>query len=353
MLFASPRENGQKKRVGIVFEAGPTHDGLLTAKTLVDMAADAGADAIKFQMVDARKIVPSRETLFTYDVLKNRETGERETVTEPLQDILSRRELTVPQWEELIAHCRMRGILFFATVSNSDEMRLLADAGCACVKICSGDISYHHLLREAARYPWAVQIDTGSATVGEVERAVDVLEAAGCGNIVINHCPSGYPARLESINLRVIQTLHAMFPYPVAFSDHTPGAVMDIAAVALGVDMLEKTITLDRCVRSPEHIMSLEPHEARRFVRTIREVEAALGAPRRILTTDERARSSVARRSVVAARDIAPGETLSQDMLDYARPGDGLPPDQDHLLLGRRCRRACARGERLFPSDVE
>lgn len=352
MLFDAPVRN-QTKKVGIVFEAGPTHDGLQTAKALVDMAADAGADAIKFQVIDAKKIVPSRDTLFTYEVLKNRDTGERESVTESLQEILSRRELKFGEWIELIEYCRSRGVVFFATVSNSDEMRLLADAGCACVKICSGDINYHHLLRQAATYPWAVQIDTGSATIGEVEQAVDVLEMAGCRNIIINHCPSGYPAHLESINLRVIQTLRRMFPYPVAFSDHTPGATMDIAAVALGVDMLEKTITLDRCIRSPEHIMSLEPDEAGRFIQTIREVETALGSPRRIMTPAERARPSVARRSVIAARDIDAGEALTQDMLDYARPGDGLPPNLDYLLLGRRLRTAHARGEKLFPSDVE
>lgn len=342
-----------KRPVSIVFEAGPTHDGLSTAKALVDMAAAAGADAVKFQIINAQKIVPSKETLFTYEVLKNRETGERETVTESLQEILSRRELSFPEWAELIGYCKAKEVLFFATISNAEEMEFLAGAGCACVKICSGDINYHHLLRQAARFSWVVQIDTGSATIGEVEQAVDVLEQAGCRKIIINHCPSGYPARLESINLRTVQTLRQMFPYPVAFSDHTPGAIMDIAAVALGVDMLEKTITLDRCIRSPEHIMSLEPHEAADFVRTIREVETALGNPRRIMTPEERSMPPVARRSVVAARDIAAGETLTQELLDYARPGDGLPAHLDYLLLGKSVRRSLKQGEKLSPSDVE
>ena len=342
-----------KRPVSIVFEAGPTHDGLPTAKALVDMAAEAGADAVKFQIVDAKKIVPSKETLFTYEVLKNRDTGEKESVTESLQAILTRRELTFPEWAELISHCKAKGVLFFATISNAEEMEFLAGAGCACVKICSGDINYHHLLRLAARFPWVVQIDTGSATIGEVEQAIDVLEQAGCSKIIINHCPSGYPARLESINLRTVQTLRQMFPYPVAFSDHTPGATMDIAAVALGVDMLEKTITLDRCIRSPEHIMSLEPHEAADFVNTIRDVEIALGNPRRIMTAEERNMPPVARRSIVAARDIAAGEIVTQEMLDYARPGDGLPAHLDYLVLGKQARRTLRQGEKLSPSDVE
>lgn len=338
--------------VSIVFEGGPTHDSLSTAKNLVDMAASAGADAIKFQILDAKRIVPSKETLFTYEVLKNKVTGKRESVTESLQEILTRRELTFPEWAELIAYCKTKNILFFSTISNTEEMKFIAEAGCSCVKICSGDINYHYLLKQAAQYPWAVQIDTGSATIGEVEQAVDVLETAGCTNIIINHCPSGYPACLESINLRTIQTLKQMFPYPIAFSDHSPGAIMDIAAVALGVDMLEKTITLDRCIRSPEHIMSLEPHEAAAFVQTIRDVEVALGNCRRIMTPEERALPPVTRRSVIAARDIAEGEILTQEMLDYARPGDGLPPHLDYLVLGKHCRVSLKQGERIYPSNV-
>lgn len=349
-IFASGR--GQHP-VSIVFEAGATHDGLATAKKLVDVAAAAGADAIKFQMLDARKLVPSRETMFTYEALKNKDTGERETVTESLQEILLRREMTRVDWQSLIDYCREKGILFFSTASDAGGLNFLAEAGCACIKICSGDINFHHFLRLAARHPWTVQIDTGSATVGEVEQAVDVLEDAGCTDIIINHCPSGYPARLESINLRTVQTLRQMFPYPVAFSDHTPGCTMDIAAVALGVDMLEKTITLDRCIRSPEHIMSLEPHEAAGFVRTIREVETALGKPRRVMSREERSLPPVARRSVVAARDIAAGEIVTQSMLDYVRPGDGLPAHLDILLLGRTCRVPRKAGEKLRASDVD
>ena len=342
-----------KRPVSIVFEAGPTHNGLSTAKALVNIAAEAGADAIKFQIINAQKIVPSRETLFTYEVLKNKETGDRETVTESLQEILSRRELTFSEWEELIDYCKAKDVLFFSTISDTEEMEFLAGVGCACVKICSGDINYHHLLRQAARFPWVVQIDTGSATIGEVEQAVDVLEQSGCHKIIINHCPSGYPARLESINLRTVQTLRQMFPYPIAFSDHTPGATMDIAAVALGIDMLEKTITLDRSIRSPEHIMSLEPHETTDFVRTIRDVETALGNARRIMSPQERKILPVARRSVIAARDIAAGEILTQKMLDYARPGDGLPAHLDSLILGKKVRRAFQQGEKLFPYHVE
>lgn len=339
--------------VVIVFEAGPTHNGFDTACKLIDVAAAAGADAIKFQTLDAKRLVPNPATMFTYRTLINKETEESEEVTESLQEILLRRELTADEWRKIGAYCREKGIKFFSTASNLDELNLLAEIGVDCVKIASGDINYHHFLRLAAQFPWVVQIDTGSATIAEVEQAVDILERAGCNRIIINHCPSGYPARLDGINLRMIKTIKAMFPYPVAFSDHTPGATMDIAAVSLGADMIEKTITLDRLTRSPEHIMSLEPDQAAGFVQTIREVEKALGNTRKCLSEREASTPSVARRSVVAATDIAAGTVLTQEMLEYARPGDGIPADKDVLVLGRTLRVDIRQGEKFSLSIVE
>ena len=346
------RHVGAGLPVYIVFEAGPTHDGLDTALKLVDAAADSGADAVKFQILNAEKLVPDPNVQFSYEVLLDKTTDRRENVTESLQGILKRRELSKAEWHQVVARCRFRKIEFFSTAMAKDELEFLAELKADSVKIASGDIDYYHFMRQAAAYPWTVQIDTGNATLGEVERAVDVLECAGCRNIIINHCPSGYPARMDGINLRVLTTLRQMFPYPVAFSDHTPGATMDIAAVALGANMIEKTITLDRTIRSPEHIMSLEPDEAKAFVTTIRDVEQALGNPRRIFTEQERKAPPVARRSVVAARDLALGTVLVQDDLDYARPGGGIPAGMDYLVFGKKLRRAVKRGERYSIADV-
>lgn len=344
---------GGEQPVYIVFEAGPTHDGLETALTLVDIAADSGANAIKFQILDTDKLIPDATVMFAYSVLLDKITGKTETVQESLKAILKRRELLPAEWKTVVEHCNSRGIEFFSTASTQAELDFLAKLNVGSVKIASGDINYHHFLRLAARYPWTVQIDTGNATIGEVERAVDVLEENGCENIIINHCPSGYPARLDGINLRVLTTLQQMFPYPVAFSDHTPGATMDIAAVALGASMVEKTLTLDRTIRSPEHIMSLEPEDAKGFVQTIRDVEQALGKTRRIMTKEEKAKPPVARRSVVAARDLQAGTLLTQADIDYARPGDGLPPDLDGLLLEKRLCRDRKFGERISLADAQ
>lgn len=347
------KEIGPGCPVYIVFEAGPTHDGLETAKRLVDVAKEAGADAVKFQLLNACRMVSSRDVVFTYERLVDRDTGETETVSEPLLDILKRRELARPEWEELIAYCRAQGLEFFSTATDEDEVDFLTDQGVRTVKICSGDVSYHRLIRYAGRHNWSIQIDTGSSSIGEIEGAIDLLEEQGCNEIIINHCPTGYPARLDGINLRVIPTLVNMFRYPVAFSDHTPGRDMDIAAVALGASMIEKTISLDRTIRSPEHIMSLEPSEAGDFVRAIREMEVALGSTRRVLSVEERRKSLGARRSLFAARDLKVGEVLVEDCLAYARPGDGISPDMDYLVLGRALCRDVSKGEKLSLSDFK
>lgn len=339
---------GVGKKVFVVFEAGPTHDGFETACKLVDVAVEAGADAVKFQTVDVDEIMPDRTQQFTYEYLADRATGRFETISESLWEILKRRELTWDEWRKLYEYCKNAGVAFFSTATNERELEFLASLGCDTVKICSGDITYHHLLRLAARYDWAVQIDTGGATLAEVENAIEVLEEAGCDKIIINHCPSGYPARLESINLRVITTLLGLYPnYVVAFSDHTPGSVMDVAAISLGAQMIEKTITLDRTIRSPEHIMSLEPHEASDFIKNVREVEIALGNPRRLMCAEERAGREGARRSLYYAQDFSAGHILKQEDLEYARPGNGIAAHLDSLVLGRGLLKDVTKGDKI------
>lgn len=343
---------GGKNPVFIVLEAGPTHYSLESALALVDVAANSGANAIKFQIGSAKRLVPDSSVMFTYTYLKNKETGETEEISESLQEILLRRELTEEEWKNVSAHCKEKNIAFFATVFDVDNLAFLWELGVDCVKICSADVNYHYLLREAAKYDWIVQIDTGGATLAEVEQAVIVLEEAGCNKIIINHCPSGYPAHLESINLNVVTSLKQLFEYPIAFSDHNPGATMDIAATALGVNMLEKTITLDKTIRSPEHIMSLEPDEVQDFVQTIRNVEIALGSSRRFMSKIEKEKLKIVRRSICANIDIKQGTVLTQEMLHYARPEKGVPANLDYLLLGKKAMHDIKKGELILTNDV-
>lgn len=337
----------------ITFEAGPTHSGLESAKRLVTLAAKAGGDAVKFQILDPDRLVADKSLPFSYEVLVDRESGATETVTEPLYDILARRAMRPDEWRELKKHADQCGVAFFATVGFPDEVDLLEQLKCDSIKIASADVNHLPLIKRAARTGMCLQLDTGNSSIGEIEAAVDVIREAGNDNIIIHHCPSGYPARLESINLNVIPTLKRMFPHPIAYSDHTPGWEMDVAALALGADLIEKSITEDRTTRSIEHIFSLEPAEMAAFVRTIRDVEKAMGTTRRVLHAEEKRRRLAARRSVCAARDLSAGHTLTEADLDYRRPGFGIAPDQIDRLLGRTLAADKKAGESFSWSDLQ
>jgi sialic acid synthase SpsE len=337
MVKFGDREVGAHAPVFVTFEAGPTHSGLASAKRLVSEAANAGADAIKFQILNPDRLVANRQQMFTYDVLVDRKSGRRETISEPLYDILCRRALSSADWRAVKAHADAEGLAFFATVGFPDEIDLLVSLDCHSMKIASADVNHFPLIRQAARTGICLQLDTGNSTIGEIEAAIDVIRAEGNENIIIHHCPSGYPARLEGINLNVIPTLKRLFPeYPTAFSDHSPGWEMDVAAVAMGADMVEKTITEDRSTRSVEHIMSLEPPEMAAFVKLMRDLRIAMGKGRRIMTPEERQRALAIRRSVHSAGAAAAGTVLRDVPVEFRRPGDGISPDLYERFLDRR-----------------
>lgn len=346
------RQVGDGHPCFIVYEAGPTHDSLSSAKKLVQMAADAGADAVKFQLVDPDRLVADKQQLFSYDVLVDRETGKTETVSEPLYDILCRRVLSPDEWRELKRFSDELGLAFFVTVNFDEDLDFVRDMKCDSLKIASADVTHLPLIRKAARTGVCIQLDTGNSTLGEIEMAVDAILAEGNANVIIHQCPSGYPARLESINLRVIPTLKQMFGCPVAYSDHTPGWDMDVAALVIGANMVEKTISADRTTPSVEHIMSLEPPELEQFVSVIRDVEIALGSPRRLMDDEEREKRLAIRRSVFLSGDVQAGSRLSQAAVEFRRPGFGLPPDQYERLGDAEFRHDLPAGHMIKISDL-
>lgn len=331
--------------VFITFEAGPTHDGFKSALELVNVAAHAGGDAIKFQMTQPDRLIADRSQMFKYDILLP--SGETETVEEPLYDIACRRALPNREWALVKAECDRLGLIFFATATFEDVLAFCAELGCLTVKIASADVTHLPLIRQAARTGMIVQLDTGNATLGEIEAAVDAIEAEDA-DIIIHHCPSGYPARLESIHLRMIPTIQRLFGHPVGFSDHTPGWDMDIAAIAIGACLVEKTITLDRTIRSPEHIFSLEPPEMRRFVEIVREVETAMGQPRRLPKPDRMAM----RRSTFLAEQVSAGQRLVDVQVEFRRPGYGLAPDEYEDLAKATFVHSLPAGYRLTRTDL-
>lgn len=322
------REIGPDRPVFITFEAGPTHNGLESAKRLIRHAADAGADAVKFQMLHPDRLMGDRDVAFSYDVLLDAEEGTTERVEEPLYDLMKRRALSKHEWRELKEYSNSCGLAFFATAGFPEEVDFLVEMGCDSIKIASADVNYVQLIRHAARTGVCLQLDTGNASIGEIEAAIDLISAEGNDNVIIHHCPSGYPARIDGINLNVIPTLVKMFPFPIAFSDHSPGWEMDVAAVALGASVVEKTITEDRLARSIEHIMSIEPSDMRGFVETVHNVQRALGAPRRILHDTERKNRLNARRSTYLINNEKAGTRLGDLQVEFRRPGFGIGPDR-------------------------
>lgn len=347
-----------KKTIGdghpcfITYEAGPTHDGLETAKKLVSLAAEAGADAVKFQIINPDRLVADKKKHFTYEILVDRATGKTETISEPLYDILCRRAMSHDEWRALKKHSDSLGLSFFATIGFEDEIKLLESMKCDSIKIASADVNHLPLIRLAAKTGMCIQLDTGKSTLGEIENAIDVCLSEGNENIIIHQCPSGYPAHLDSINLRVIPTLKQMFGYPAAYSDHSPGWDMDIAAVAMGANLVEKTITLDRTTRSVEHIMSLEPQDMKGFVQMIRNLEIAMGNPRRIMHEEERKNKNTWRRSIFLARPVKKGQKLRDAAVEFRRPGFGIGPDRYEELLDHTFTADLPAEHRLSYADI-
>lgn len=345
------REVGDGHPCFVTFEAGATHDGVEMAIKLVEVAARSGADAVKFQIFDADRLVSDRAQTFSYDMLLNRATGETQTVEESLYEILIRRCLTRDEWRRVKRASDDLNLAFFATVGFEDDIAFVAELGCESIKISSADVNCFPIIEAAARTGTVIQLDTGNAQIGEIEAAIDCMARAGNEKVIIHQCPSGYPARLPSIHLRMIPTLKQVFGLPVAFSDHTPGSEMDVAAVALGANLVEKTITLDRTIRSPEHIFSLEPQDATAFVQTIRDVELALGAPRRRLSPSEIEKRKAIRRSAFLKVAKRAGEPIATTDIEYRRPGTGLWPSDFTLFEGRAAAHDLPAGSMLQVGD--
>ena len=331
----------------ITFEAGPTHDGLESALKLVSLAANAGADAIKFQIFDPDRLVSDKKQQFSYDILVDKDSGVTRTVSEPLYDILKRRSMNFDQWRSVKSAADELGLAFFATVGFEEDIDLLVELNCDSIKIASADVNHFPLISRAAKTGMVIQLDTGNATLGEVEAAVDCCLANGNDQIIIHQCPSGYPARLESIHLNMIHTLKEMFPFPVAFSDHTPGWEMDIAAVAMGASLVEKTITRDRTTPSVEHIFSLEADQLMPFIASIRDLEKAKGDRRRMLPQEQLQNRKAIRRSAYAATDIAPGTKLTEQLIEYRRPGYGIAPTDHDQLMAATTNQPIGKGEAI------
>ena len=329
------------KRTLIIAEAGVNHNGNLDlAKKLINVAAEAGADLVKFQTFSADRLVTHTAIKADYQI----KTTER---NESQLEMLRRLELTPAMHKELIAHCAVRNIGFFSTGFDIESVDLLVSLGQNQFKIPSGEITNLSYLRHIGQLGKPIILSTGMATLGEIEAAIDVLEQSGTfrANLIVLHCTTEYPTPMPEVNLRAMQSIHNAFGVAVGYSDHTQGFEVAIAAIALGATVIEKHFTLDRNLPGPDHKASLEPDELKTMVAAIRNIEIALGDGIKRLTPSEAKNKPVARKSLVASHPIKAGEVFSTQNITAKRPGTGISPMRWDTILGRRARRDFALDE--------
>jgi len=318
----------------IIAEVGANHDrDLATAHRLIDVAATAQCDAVKFQTYSA-------ETLYSRFALRLKEMDEfnRSPLKESPFELIKRIELPREWQKELSDHATERDLDFLSTPFDLEAVKELADLNVKAFKIASYEIVYYQLLRAAATCQRPMIISTGNSNLGDVEQAVQVVQETRNQQIILLHCVSQYPARFEDLNLRAMQTLAQAFDVPIGFSDHTLGATAAILAVGLGACCFEKHFTLDRMRKGPDHPSALEPQELVAYVQAIRDAEKSLGSPMKRVQLSENENHRLGRRSLHALVDIPKGTQITADMVVVKRPALGIHPADEDLVIGRVAR---------------
>ena len=319
----------------IIAEAGVNHNGdMALAKQLIDVAADAGTDLVKFQTFNADRQVTQAAAKANYQL---QQTDQAETQ----HAMLRRLELSEAMHHALIAHCATRGIGFFSTGFDIPSLDLLRGLGQTLFKIPSGEITNLPYLRHVGQWGGPLILSTGMATLGDIEAALDVLVRSGTAlsAITVLHCTTEYPTPMVDVNLRAMLGIQTALGVAVGYSDHTPGIEVATAAVALGATVIEKHFTLSRTLPGPDHQASLEPAELAAMVRAIRNIEVALGDGVKRISDSEAKNRPIARKSLVASRAIRQGERFSADNLTAKRPGSGLSPMLWDEVIGQVARR--------------
>lgn len=313
----------------VIAEAGVNHNGdVHLAMKMVDAAADAGADAIKFQTFEASKVASATAPKAAYQL---RTTDPSESQQEMLKGL----ELAKSDYAKIAGYCQEKNIIFLSTAYDIQSLDLLLSLGMKAVKISSTDLTNAFILEAAARSSLPVICSTGMADMDEVRSAVRTLRNSACRQLALLHCVSGYPADPSTINLRAMQSMAEEFGVPVGYSDHTTGIEVPIAAVALGACIIEKHFTLDRKMSGPDHKASCEPDELKALVSAIRKVQSSLGNGKKQPTRVELDNRLKVRRSLAAARPLRAGTILTNEVLTALRPGTGVCPTEIDSVLGK------------------
>lgn len=335
-----------QNRCFIIAEAGVNHNGDINiAKKLVDKAKEAGVDAIKFQTFRAENLVTKEAPKAEY---------QKETTGDGSQfEMLKKLALSLEDHIILKRYCEEKGIMFISTPFDYESVDLLEKTGVSLYKVSSGDLTNLPLLSYIANKNKPIILSTGMANLGEVEEAVETISKAGNDRIILLHCTSNYPTAYEDVNLRAMLTMKEAFKLPVGYSDHTIGIEIPIAAVALGAKVIEKHFTLDRNMKGPDHRASIEPDELKIMVRSIRNIELAMGDGIKRCNNSEENIRKVARKSIVAGRDISKDEVITINNISFKRPEFGLKPKYVDLVVGKKARRNIKVNEFITFNDVE
>lgn len=318
------------KKVLIIAEAGVNHNGDINlAKKLIEQAAKAGADVVKFQTFKANSCVSVSAKKAKYQL----ETTAKE---ESQLEMIEKLELSYESHFELMKHCKKHGIAFLSTPFDLESVEFLRGLDLPYFKIPSGEITNLPYLKAVAKCKKRVLLSTGMANLGEIEAALTILRKNGTRNITLLHCNTEYPTPFEDVNLNALKTLKEAFKLEVGYSDHTEGIVASLGAVALGAVVIEKHFTLDKTMEGPDHRASLEFEELKALCKGIRELEKALGSGIKKASKSEAKNKIIARKSLVAKREIQKGEKFSEQNLTTKRPGSGISAMRYEEYLGKR-----------------
>ncbi len=325
----------------IIAEAGVNHNGDMDiAREMIEVAADAGANAVKFQSFRPKDLVSLNAPKAQYQLKNTSEVESQRAMLEALA-------LSDNDHEELIAYCSKKGIQFLTTPFEEQSLSSLSRYNLPLYKIPSGEVTNLPFLSAVGETGKAVILSTGMARLDEVSRAVDTLKRAGCSQLALLHCVSNYPARSEDANLRAMETLRSTFGLPVGYSDHTMGIEISLAAVALGARIIEKHFSLDRNMPGPDQRASIEPDELAQLVVQARRIEGSLGTGEKVPVASEAEVARVARKSLFASCAVASGEIVEPRHLVAKRPGDGISPDRLNEVIGKRTKVSIGEEEKI------
>lgn len=323
---------GEGKPCFIIAEAGSNHDGKLEqAKQLINIAVEAGADAVKFQTFSAEKLYSRKTPTMKY--LKKEKLIKRD---ESVWDLIKKIEMPREWHKPLADYCKEKGIIFLSTPFDLKAVDELEEVGMVAYKIASFEIVHLPLLEYAAKKGKPMIISTGMADLSDIQDALDTIYGAGNHQVILLHCGINYPLVFEDVNLRAMITIRKAFQIPVGYSDHTLGITVPLAAVALGASVIEKHFTLNRRLVGPDHPFALEPEELRAMIEGIREAEVSMGSPIKKHTKSEEEMYRLGRRSIIAATSIPKGAVIERKMLEIKRPGYGILPKFINIVIGRK-----------------